>query len=258
MSVYLQFDSLARSNPYIKKNLGAGAVWVPNDNYNNTTVSPFAPYQENKNLIQTPANYRVFYRELNSPNNLRTIGFLAHCKERVVNLNFSVEFCTVTIPASALVRREDSDGNVTYSSVLDEPYLYVRVMPINHSEGDLVYSNNPAADEASFVVWCDKLQLGSEQSPPLANPVERPNPEASTLSLNTAKWVIYKSCMVTIMRLDLQAEEWQIRIYDRYGNDIVLAESDNGGAGFTGDTPPAVDPNLQTMVLMGIKPNYPL
>ena len=35
MSVYLQFDSSSRSNAYITKDLGAGVVWVPNDNYDN-------------------------------------------------------------------------------------------------------------------------------------------------------------------------------------------------------------------------------
>ncbi|KKL91311.1 hypothetical protein LCGC14_1895990, partial [marine sediment metagenome] len=101
MSVYLQFDSSARSNPYIKRDLGAGVVFVPNDNYPNNPA-PASPeaYQLNKNLVQTPTNYRVFYRELNDANNVRTIGFLAHCKERPTNLNFSVESCVVVVPSN--------------------------------------------------------------------------------------------------------------------------------------------------------------
>lgn len=254
MSVYLQFDSLARSDAFIQKDLGAGEVWVPNDNYPNSG----SVYQTSANLIQTPSNYRVFYKELNSPNNTRTIGFLAHCKERPENLTFSVEACTLTMPSNGLVPRVDEEGNVTYISVINEPYLYVRMMPINHAEGGLIYSNNPNAQEATFILWCDKIQAGTQEdpSPPIENPVPRPNPLVEVADLQTARWVVYKSCMITTMRLDLQADEWQIRIYDRYGNDIILAEDDNGGAGFA--DVPAVDPDIQTMLVVGIKPNYPL
>lgn len=70
MSVYLQFDSSARSDAYIQTDLGAGQVWVPNDNYPNSPVPPFNLYQHNRNLIQTPSRYRVFYRELNDANNV--------------------------------------------------------------------------------------------------------------------------------------------------------------------------------------------
>jgi hypothetical protein len=269
MSVYLQFESSARSDAYIIRDLGAGPVWVPNDNYVNAAppASP-APYQLNENLVQTPSRYRVFYRELNDANNVRTIGFLAHCKERPTNLTYSVELCTVTLPAGALVPRMDSEGNVYYLSILDEPYLYVRMMPINHAEGDLIYSNNKNADEATFIIWIDKTQLGTNGQPPITDPVPRPNEAVETLNLLTTQWIIYKSCMITVMRLDLQADEWQIRIYDRFGNDVVLAESDNGGLGFPAEpdpdnparfiNPPDVDPTLQTMLIVGIKPNYPL
>ena len=257
MSVYLQFDSTARTEPFIQTDLGAGTVWVPNDNYPNAAVPPFNVYQKNKNLIQTSTNYRVFYKDLNDANNVRTIGFLAHCKERPTNLNFSVESCVLIMPANGLVPRVDEDGTTTYVSILDEPYLYVRMMPINHAEGNLIYSNNPPAEAATFIVWCDKIQLGTDNSPAISDPVPRPNPPLIT-DLHTARWVTYKSCMISIMRLDLQAEEWQIRIYDRFGNDVVLGESDNGGIGFSSTESPAVDPDLQTMVLVGIKPNYPL
>nr|QBK87707.1 MAG: hypothetical protein LCMAC202_00430 [Marseillevirus LCMAC202] len=258
MSVYLQFDSSARSNPYIKRDLGAGVVFVPNDNYPNNPA-PASPeaYQLNKNLVQTPTNYRVFYRELNDANNVRTIGFLAHCKERPTNLNFSVESCVVVVPSNGLVPRVDNTGAITFVSILDEPYLYVRMLPINHAEGNLIYSNNPGADDATFIVWCDKIQGGTDGSPPITE-IDRPNPCLPISEINTARWVIYKSCMITVMRLDLEAEEWQIRIYDRFGNDVILGESDNGGAGFNQQEPPPIDPNLQTMLLVGIKPNYPL
>lgn len=248
MSSYLQFDSSARSNPFIITDLGAGQVWVPNDNY------PPTNYQHNKNLIQTPTNYRVFYRELNDANNIRTIGFLAHCKERPTNLTFSVESCVVTMPANGIIPRINENGDLSYISILDEPYLYVRIMPINHSEGDLIYSNNPPAGDATFIVWCDKIQAGTDGTP--IPDIERPNPLLPTSDLNTARWVVYKSCMISVMRLNLEAEEWQIRIYDRYGNDVILGESDNGGDGFTEQ--PAIDPDIQTTVLVGIKPNYPL
>lgn len=255
MSVSLQFDSLTRSNAYIIKN----NVWVPNDNYRNDTSLSGNPYQLNINLVQSPSRYRVFYKELNDTNNVRTIGFLAHCRERPTNLTFAVEGCVLTIPASAVVPRVTEEGDIIYVSVLNEPYLYVRMMPVNNSEGNLIYSNNPAADSATFIFWLDKIKLGTSDSPPISDPISRPNTGIQTFSLDNAKWLIYKTCMVTTMRLNLATEEWQIRIYDRYGNDIILAEADNGGAGYpTTSDPPEVDPDLQTMLLVTIKPNYPL
>jgi hypothetical protein len=254
MSVYLQFDSSARTDPFIETNLGNSMVWVPNDNYPNAV--PFNVYQANRDLIQTPTNYRVFYRELNDANNIRTIGFLAHCKEQYTNLNFSVESCVLVMPANGLLPRINEDGDTTYVSILDEPYLYVRMMPINHAEGNLIYSNNPSADDATFIMWCDKVQPGTDGSPPIVNSIQRPNPLLPVTELNTARWIIYKSCMITVMRLDLEAQEWQIRIYDRFGNDVILGEADNNGSGFPEQ--PAIDPDLQTTILVGIKPNYPL
>jgi hypothetical protein len=263
MSVYLQFDSLARTNAYILKDLGLGLVWVPNDNYQNTVG---LPYQPNANIIQSPSRYSVFYKELNSPNNIRTIGFLAHCRERPTNLTFSVESCTVTLPASALIKRTDDLGNVSYISVLNEPYLYVKMLPIDNAEGNLIYSNNPNVDKATFIVWHDKTQLGI--IPPAPGPapapvpgpvVPRPNIPITTTQLDRPSWVLYKSCMITVMRLNLEAQQWLIRIYDRYGNDVVIAEDDNSGLGYPANQPPpAVDPDLQTMIIVGIKPNYPL
>ena len=251
MSVYLQFDSSTRSHPYIQ----IGGDWQPNDDYANG-ANPV--YQSNRRAIQTPANYRVFYSELNQTNNKRTIGFLAHCKERPVNLTYSVECCTVIIPASAQVERTDDDGNVYYDSVLDEPYIYVRMMPINNSEGDLIYSNNPPANEATFIVWLDKIQSGPADASPPAPPTEvtRPPADVALTDLTEAKWLIYKTCMVTVMRLNVDADEWQIRLYDRHGNDLVIPESDNGGVGF--ETEPDVDRDIQTTVIVGINPNYPI
>ena len=261
MSVYLQFDSSARSDAYIQKIVNGVNVWVPNDNYSNINVSPQGfqqPYQPNPNQVQSPTNYRVFYRELNDANNIRTIGFLAHCKERSTNLTFSVESCVVTMPSNALVPRETASGRVEYVSIIDEPYLYVRMMPSGNLEGNLIYSNNPPASEATFIVWCDKIQGGTDGTPAILDPIPRPNPNLTLSDLNTPRWVIYKTCMITIMRLNLEAEEWQIRIYDRFGNDVVLGEEDNGGAGFNQAVTPQIDPNLQTSLLVGIKPNYPL
>ena len=206
---------------------------------------------------------------MNSANNIRTIGFLAHCKERQQNLTFSVESCTVIIPANAVVPRTDDSGNTTYVSLINEPYIYVRMMPIGHAEGDLVYSNNPEADAATFVMWCDKIHLGTNDQSPPQNFIDRPNEQVSSgIVLNAPRWISYKSCMITVMRLNLQADEWQVRLYDRYGNDIILAEDNNAGLGFPA-TPdpnnpgnylgePSVDPDLQTMLLVGIKPNYPI
>jgi len=276
MSVYLQFDSSYRSNPYIVKNIGGQPRWVPNDDYDNSNGFP---YQTNHNLVQTPSNYRVFYKQLTDKNNIRTIGFLEHCKERPENLTYSVECCMVTIPSVALVARKDENGEIIdYTSVLNEPYIYVTMLPEEDAEGDLIYSNNPNVNDATFIVWLDKVQLGtSDNSPPITN-LPRPNEPFASGDLLTTRWITYKSCMITVMRLNLGAGQWKIRLYDRFGNDIILAESDNGGAGFYAEldpniptpinplipkpvryiNPPSIDPNLQTSILVGIKPNYPL
>lgn len=252
MSVYLQFDSLTRNNPYIIKEISDERVWVPNDNYSNTT----GVYQPNQQLIQTTTNYKVIYDEILPTNNLKTLGFLEHCKERPVNLTFSVESCVLIISPSAVVARVASDGTITYVSVLDEPYLYVKVMPIQNSEGNLIASNNFNASGATFILWCDKIQNSFNQS--LSDPLPRPLPDIPITDINLAKWIIYKSCMITTMRLNINDSEWHIRIYDRFGNDVILPESDNSGGGFTTTQPmPSVDPDIQTMVLIGIRPNYP-
>ena len=257
MSVYLQFDSSSRSDAYIQKDLGAGVVYVPNDNYPNNASPPYDPYQQNINMIQTSTNYHVYYKELNSSNNKRTLSFLEHCKERPTNLTYSVESCTLILPANGLVPRTDSDGNVVYVNILDEPYLYVTMLPIRNSEGNLIYSNNnQAVRQATFIMWIDKYQVGTDGSPPIVNPVPRPNSLLSTDALTIPRWIVYKSCMITVMRLDLQSEQWHIRVYDRFGNDVIIGESDNGGAGYAED--PGVDPDLQTMLLVGIRPNYNL
>jgi len=253
MSVYLQFDSKARSDPFIQ---GAGGNWFPNDNNQNSSGTP---YQISSNLVQSPTNYRVFWGEINSPNKLKTIGFRAHCKDTPGILNFTVENCMVTVPASALIKRTNDAGVVTYVNVLNEPYLYVRLMTAQHAEGDLIYSNNNPASDATFIVWHDKTQVANDDTISPAPPYPAPHPNNTNItlaSLDAPRWVVYKTCMNTVMRLNMESDEWQVRIYDRYGNDVVISESDNGGVGFT--TPPSVDPDLQTSILVGITPNYPV
>lgn len=281
MSIYLQFDSSARSLPYIQKNISGNLLWVPNDNYPNstTTTLPLSidPYQKNFNAVQSPSRYRVFYKEMNTPISKKTISYLEHCKERPVNINYNVENCTVIVPASALVARIDPiSGAITYVNVINEPYLYVRVMPITDSQGNLITSNNPASDRATFMVWHDKNLVGETNQPVItpAEPIdpdvsyipgpappvgfpERPLPTMPTTNLNQVRWIVYKTCMTTVTQLDLTSNEWEIRIYDRYGNDLILSEADIGPGGTIGfPEPPNINPDVQTTVLVGIKPIY--
>lgn len=253
MATYLQFDSSWRSDAYIQVPGSNPPVWVPNDDYTNAALPPYNIYQNNKGLIQTPTNYRVFYNEIDNANNIRTLRFLKHCKEKPEFLNFAVELCSLTLPSNAVVPRLDDNGDRIYISILDEPYLFLRVMPINHAEGSSIASNNPNANEATFMITVGRIQLGGTQSPVVLDPIPRPAPAAN---LSTPLWLHYTSCMLQTMRLDIEVEEWQIRIYDRYGNDVIVAEPDNGGAGYTGDVSPAPDSGLQTMVMLGFKPNY--
>jgi len=137
------------------------------------------------------------------------------------------------------------------------------IATVKDSEGNLVYSNNPNAEDATFVVWHDKTQLGEtptgSPAPEPGEAVVRPNSPIGPIQLDTPTWIVYKSCMITVMRLNLESQEWKIRIYDRYGNDLIIAEDDAGGSGYPPDQPPPPpDPTLQTMIIVGIKPNYPL
>jgi hypothetical protein len=365
-TVYLQFDSQSRSNPYIIKTIqdpiqvpapvpplpplllnnppygtntpllpGSYQCWVPNDNYNNSldtsaTGPPMFPYQTNRDLVQSPTNYRVFYKELNTLDNIRTTSFLEHCKERPTNIVFSVESCVASLPSSAVVPRIDPiSGLITYNSVLNEPYIYARVMPIENSEGNLITSNNLNADKATFVLWHDRVQFGQQNQPatyspprpyqqqqitppsvpppyppntvlptpplyrnPLTNTTTVPGPlppapiaptpawparpaadvDNVLTTLSSARWLIYKTCMATTMQLNLASEEWQIRFFDRNGNDIIVGEPDlfsispvknvgfaiaNYGTDPNATTaPPGINPDVQTNILMGIRPIY--
>lgn len=252
MAVYLQFDSLSRSDAYFKKNIGgATTVWVPNDNY--PINSPVAPYQSNYDLIQSPSNYKVYYKQLNENLDKRTIGFPDHCRDRQTNLTFSVENCTVIIPSQAWVLRTGITGGTSLVRALNEPYLFVKMAPIDYSEGHLVYSNNPGADQATFTVWNDKIQVGPTS---VAETNLREQPIMDVLTATQIHWNLFRSCMFTTMRLRLDAQQWNIRIYDRFGNDVIIPESNNGGAGFSTVAPPNINPDLQTTVIVGIRPNY--
>lgn len=276
MSVWLQFDSGSRSNPYIlQSNVEGNLIWVPNDyRYNGGQQQ------------QTPANYRVFYGELNSPNNLRTLGFLEHCRERPENVTFNVEFCVATIPACARVERPADPVKGTPAeivNVMDEPYIYIRLVDIEHSEGDLIYTNNKHGFESTFIAYYDKLQVGTAQDNcsaeppsiptivPECDPPESANtwacvaptivPDVDNYGYTKYRWVIFKSCIVMPMRLNLESQEFQIQITDRFGKDLIILEDDNSGEGYdqlvTQPTlQPKPCPNSQTMVLVGIRPNY--
>lgn len=251
-ATYLLFDSLHRSNPFIQKDLGAGPVWVPNDNFSNASGSP---YQPSRNLIQSPSRYRVFYNELNIGSNARTLEWLReHCKEQPANLTVSVENCFVMIPGGSMVRRTDEVGNVYYTNISNEPYLFVKLATIDHAEGGLVYTNNPAGNDATFVIWGDQVPCILDD-PPVTDPVPRPTVSCfDQLEPLINSWSLYSTCMDTVMRINMQAEEWIVRIYDRFGNDVVAVEADNGGAGYADQ--PSVNPDVQTSILVGVRPNY--
>lgn len=273
MSVWLQFDSLTRSCPYILEKTMSGNTWYPNDSrYNHGQQS------------QTPTNYRVFYGQLNDSNNLRTLGFLNHCRERPENLTYSVEFCNVILPACARVLRpadpvKGIGANVV--NIMDEPYIYLRIVDIEHAEGTFIYTNNiKGGDEANFIAYFDKFMIGTNQDnlngqPPgipeismganVTYDCEAPTivPTGTEYGYTKYRWVNFKSCMIMPMRLNLGSQEWIIQITDRFGNDIVIYEDDNSGAGYPESLTnpklsPNPDPNIQTQILLGIKPNYPI
>lgn len=249
MATYVQFESLARSDPYFLQ----GGNYFPNDNYPNGT-GPYTYYKpEGDKDIRSPSNYRVYYRELNDHITQRTLEYRGHCKQLPSFIQYEVEACSLVIPGSALVKREPTPGTFEYVSVLDEPYIYVRIASNENSQKNKIVTNNPNGTSATFIMYHDKTQIGTDNT---TNAISRPNDFLPTSELDNVRWLTFKSCMDTVMRINLSnADQWHVRIFDRYGNDIIISEDDNGGAGFT--TPPAVDPDLQTMFLMGIKPEYP-
>jgi hypothetical protein len=275
MSVWLQVDSSARKDAYILN----GNCWFPND----------FRYNQGQNQ-QIASEYRIFYGDLNSPNNRATIGFPAHCRERRENLTYDAEICLVNLPACTRVRRPaDPVKGIPESvvSIMDEPYVYVTISDIEHSEGNEIYTNNDGGEKATFVAYFDRFQIGTNQdnaaAEPPGIPTQQPPVDGNTwdcpapcIVANTEiegsfnfpkyRWVVYKSCMDVPIRIDLQASEIKVRVKDRFGNPLILLEDDNMGAGYPallidGEidpcTPPLPDPNLQTMIVMGLKPNYP-
>lgn len=270
MSVWLQLDSGSRKDAYIilgNCNDDLSAKWFPNDER----------YNQNQNS-QTPSCYKVYYGELNSPNNRVTIDFAAHCKERRENLTFDAELCVVTLPACTRVTRpaDPVKGLPAQTvNIMDEPYIYVTVADNDNSEGDEFYTNNDGGEKSTFVAYFDKLQIGSNQDnntgePPGVPPYDCPAPsiianvELGDYSFPKYRWAIYKTCMVTPIRINLEAQELIVKLKDRWGKPLVLYEDDNSGAGYNvlpnqkckDRTAPLPDPNIQTMILMGIKPNY--
>jgi hypothetical protein len=207
------------------------------------------------NNVQMATNYKVYFEDLNCPNNKRTIGFRAHCKDTPENLTYSVEFCTVILPSITLRQNPiyDNNNNIIafdYSSILNEPYIYVRLRSIDHALDDVITTNNPPAEEATFVVWHDKYNLGSDT---VINPDDDPIIFPSLTA--EPRWIVFKSCMMTTMRLNLRAESLEVRIFDRFGRDLILLED---ATIITPANPPPVNPYKQTMMVVGIRPNYPV
>ena len=246
-----------------------GCIWEPND-YRRQGLDLIQLQGQMPDEVQTPTKYRLYYRELNECINKKTIGFLKHCKERPENLNYSVEFCTVILPSNTSVQipeyeydevtNEYNIININYRSILNEPYIYVRIMPINHAEGNLFSTNNEPANEATFVVWHDKYVLGSTTDIDPSLPI--PELDVSGTGQQTVpaldarpRWIVFKSCMITTMRLDLCAESWDIRFYDRYGRDLILLEEAIPDPSIQ---PPPLDRYKQTSFVLGIRPNYPI
>jgi len=192
---------------------------------------------------------------------------------------------------------------IEYVNILNEPYIYVKVKPTNKANEYPVVSNNLKSNDnssasynklkkivnkqSSFIAWCDKTvcapTINRSTNSPIAprigrrddNILERqgniPTTNGGTLeptidkSPNTVKWVIYKSCMtVNVPGLDIYNTEWEINIFDRFGNMIVIPNdtgdyglSPSGGWVIDPDNPPTLNPDLQTTIVLGISPLDP-
>lgn len=203
------------------------------------------------NSDSSPTDYRVEYRDLNTFYDTVTKEFREHCKKTPDVLSFWVDACVVSIPGGAYVNRPNPDGTTSAVYLTEEPYVYVDVHTSDHSEGNRFITNNAPGRKATFIVYTDKFVVGTNDVPPAV-------PAYTPPTLNSGlKWLHFKSCMRTNMRLPhVKTTEWFVRIYDRYGNDIVITEDPAAIPLIVTPDPPRVDPMRQTMVLLGLSPEY--
>jgi hypothetical protein len=265
MAAYLHLDSSFRQDAFFRSSVSS--EYLANDPRNNSDLQQ----------IQTPTNYKVYWRDLLNSNILRTICPIQQCVPRPTNLTFTLEIVTADIPANALIRRQDpNDGSTVFISVLDEPYIYVQLQSVNQSEGNVLSTNNIFGKDATFVLAIDKRDVGltssnSAMAYPYATSVYSSSDAITAVgteatpvpvaNLTELRYIQYKSCMKIPVRITLQ-EELRVRFFDRYGNDVVLVETTNGPTAGTITTKvplleqlSVINPSLQTSLLVAITPN---
>lgn len=213
-----------------------------------TDAVSFAQILWTPNPASTPSNYKVAYTNFNTVINTVTKDWREHCKNTNGVLSFYAEFCVVTVPGGAYINRPNADGTFSRVYLTEEPYVYLDVYPTDHSEGNRFATNNEGGYKASFIAYTDKFALGTTDVPPVS-------PAYTTPSLNSGlKWLHFKSCMRTNMRLDLKSTEWIVRVYDRFGHDIILEEDPALMPAVVTANMPPVDPTKQVSVLIGLTP----
>lgn len=200
------------------------------------------------NSASTPTDYKVSYTNFNTVVNTITKDWREHCKQVNGILSFYAEFCVVTVPGCAYINRTNADGTVSRVFLTEEPYIYLDVYPTDHAEGNRFATNNDNGYKATFIAYTDKFAVGTSDVPPVS-------PAYAFPALNSGlKWLHFKSCMRTNMRMDLKSTQWHVRMYSRFGDDIVLEEDPAlMPVVVTADMPP-VDPNKQTSLLIGMSP----
>lgn len=241
-------------------NFETGSLWLANDyRLENTDLLTFSNGQFPE-TVQMPTRYRVFYRELNSCWDRPTIHYREHCKKFPENITYSLEFCTAILPSNTAVQvpEYDAENNIigfTLRSILNEPYIYVRVRSSDYDTSDLFITNNKKAKEATFIVWHDKYNLGSTDTIIPNDPIDGGDTTDFPELDGRPRWIVFKSCMNTSMRLNMCSDMWEVRYFDRFGRDLILLEETPTALNPTVNPPP-VDRYKQTSFVLGVRPNY--
>lgn len=238
-------------------NFEFGRLWLANDYRLETGDLTSFSNGQFPDLVQMPTRFRVFYRELNNCWDRPTIHFREHCKKFPENITYTLEFCTAILPSNTAVQvpEYDDENNITgftLRSILNEPYIYVRVRSSDYETGDLFITNNKNAKEATFIVWHDKYNIGSTATIDIDNPIDGGTDTDFPPLDGRPRWIVFKSCMNTVMRLNMCSDMWEVRYYDRFGRDLILVEQEQQAS----INPPPIDRYKQTSFVLGVRPNY--
>ena len=199
--------------------------------------------------VQMPTKFTVYNEDIDQTIPLQSLE----------SNKFDMEFCTAILPTSTSVMEPVYDINynvisTNYRSIVNEPYIYINIKSVNESTPTSLYSNNPAANDATFVLWQDKYIQGSEDQILPNSYIGESASDFITIN-GKQRWVVFKSCMNITLHFDLDSNAWNVRYFDRNGRDLILTESSEL-VEFPSENEPPPEKYKQTTFVLGMRPNY--